>query len=277
MTTFNLEPSFSLIAYSLTGKDEIIRDLKAKKLTLNRLNGNIAETELYHQPKYLDCKVEEAKWVVYYDCRHEPHHELVKLFDVNNAEKIKRYAQADKLKDETHVYLKFKNVPTDAFEHLKNTLLVPHPTITYIIKTIRGWYIDQGQVARMTDPLVWAKKVNEQIEKDKSAAMGQLIDVISDHRFAEIMDRTYQVPLDNAFLQFEQKASEVKSIRLHRKDVPIAKVLENREIDSEHFLDYYLSDYLLIPPGEEEYRVALERFPQYVNYRPAFTVSCCSV
>src|SRR5205085_403578 len=83
-----------------------------------------------------------------------------------------------------------------------------------------------------------------EIDNDKwNIPKGGIIDIITDHRFPnELTDRVYM----NGF----QKAEEVVTLRLHRKDVLVAPKEDNPEEDSEHAMDYYLTKYLLIPPGE---------------------------
>lgn len=247
--------SVGLVAYSQTGKDTLIKDLKEKKLKLNLPKDNIDE--------------KEQKWVVYAKLE-DDWRDLFHIFKSDST--IKRYAFADALKNETHHWLRFVDCPVNAFENLKNTLIVPHPTIPYLMKTIRGWYIDYGQEARMKDPLVWAKIVNSSIEQEKfSECKEGLIDIISDFRFDnELLDRTYS--LGNGIV-IKQPTTEITTIRLHRAAVPVAATLPDRRFDSEHNLDTFQTKYLFITPGEGEEKIAMERFPQYKNYIPIFIVT----
>jgi len=245
-----------LLFYFEIGKDTLIKDLQSKKL------------DLTFGAASFDCK-----WDVYASPLNTNHDKLKLLFDVNRAEWIRRYAYADALKNETHKWLGFKDCEAHSFEQMKNSLLVPHPTIPYLYKTIRGHYIDYGQERRKVDPLVWVKKVHARIEADKTAPyfdsnhplnvthgiIRPYIDVTSDFRFDnELMDRNYGA--------LHQPKQEIVTIRLHRKDVPVAMPLFDRTIDSEHNLDFLQTDYLFISGGQEEYDCALERFPQYANF-----------
>ena len=256
-----INPSFALVGFSLTGKDSLIKDLQSKQISLG-VNEN---------------ENDDVKWIVYGNAEIPElngYLDLETIFDHDNSHSIKRYAFADALKVETHNDLGLINCPANAFENVKNTMLLPDVKNPGCYKTIRKFYIDYGQMRRADDPLVWVKKVNEKIENEKFALynvpMEQgfkgWIDVISDFRFDnELMDRFYS---NGSF----QSKHQITTIRLHRASVPVTAKLADRTIDSEHNLDGLVTKYLFIPPGLAELYLALERFPQYKNYKPIFFV-----
>ena len=272
-------PSFALAGYAGHGKDTLIRDTKTRKLRLQLVattnvcsitDSSWSSSSGSGATSSNSCGMEnEAKWIVYSSPMNSNTNDLLTLFDSDRAMDIQRYAFADALKVETHEWLGFRDCPAHAFENVKNTLLVPHPTIPYCLKTIRGHYIDYGQERRKLDPQIWAKKVVQQIVADKSIRP-QTIDIISDFRFDnELLSRQYQIEGVN----HDQSAeSDISTIRVHRAGVPVAAPLEDRSIDSEHNLDDFATKYLFIPPGITELGLALKRFPQYAKYEPLFYV-----
>jgi hypothetical protein len=167
-----------------------------------------------------------------------------------------RYAFADALKQETHKWLEFPDVPALAFEKVKNTLQARNPE-TGEMATIRQYYINHGQRCRQKDPLVWAKIVAAQIEADRMIDYpGPCpIDITTDWRFDNELDIRKFIP---------------STVRLFREEVKVAEKLADRRIDSEHNLDDYLTDYLLVPAGQ--FAAALAVFPQYTDYVPRIDI-----
>jgi len=222
----------ALVAYAKTGKDTFCAEVGRRQLRLCP-EGTAGD---------------KLRWAVYMpkgknvaDLRHAlESKEYV----------VERFAFADALKLATHKWLGLVGCPAHAFEAVKETMLVPDP-VTGELKTIRAHYIDFGQAERRKDPLVWSAPVAKAI-----ADFGKYtIDITTDWRFDnELVTRTHRTV----------------TVRLFRADVPIAKPVADRRFDSEHNLDDYLTDYLLVPPGEFE--AALKKFPQYSGYVSEFGI-----
>lgn len=243
-----MNPSVILTGYATHGKDQLIKDLQSKRLSL--------------VPADQNCLDQNHRWFVWgLPDALDKFQDLLKLFDENNSHLIKRYALADSLKVITHEYLKLNNCPANAFENVKETMLIADPNDLNMIKTIRGWYIKIGQDRRQENPLYWSEITHKQIEADKfSSNSDGIIDIISDSRFKnEPLPRKYPNGMN-------QQRHQLLSIRVHREGVHIVEPLPygQRDIDSEHNLDETLTDFLFCNLEEE----SLERFPQYIanNY-----------
>ena len=215
-------------------------------------------------------KLEEEKWWVFCDPSN-PSPDLVRLFHYRM--NIKRYAYADALKDSTHKYLRLENCHVHSFEQVKNSLLVQDPNKATIWKTIRQWYIDYGCWEREKDKQVWARKINSQIEKEKIPL--KIIDMITDFRFRnEPMDRKYEE--NNEIIHV--KAADISTIRLWRPEVKEAPLSES----SEHDLDNFQTKYLFVGANhkningeaydEDQFQLAVDRFPQYRDFRYCYTL-----
>jgi len=215
----------ALVAYARTGKDTFCAELSHRRLRLGPLGDSATPRWLVYAPK------------------EKPTNDIRFAFESKECV-VERFAFADALKIATHEWLGLIGCPANAFDRVKETLTVPDPS-SKERKTIRQHYIDFGQMKRATDPLVWAAPVAESI-----ASYGKYtIDVTTDWRF------------DN---ELEPRTHRTVTIRLFRSAVQVAKALVDRRNDSEHNLDGWLTDYLLVPPGEFEQ--AIKKFPQYADY-----------
>ncbi len=224
-------PSFALTAWKGTGKDTFFQEL-----TTLRLSTSAPETD--------------AKWVVYYSPSTRRLHALKALFDSCVAKQ--RFAFADALKVETHNYLRLKNCPANAFENVKEiALFQAYPATEF--KTMRTFYKERAQYARALDPLTWTRIVHSQIEQERKSH--EFIDVITDWRF------------ENELLKRHDAKRQPLTIRLHRKDALVPDFALAGEEESEHALDDFTTDFLLIPPGREEYEIAMSHFPQYMHFK----------
>lgn len=187
---------------------------------------------------------DDAKWTVY---SKRDNLAILKLLDGE----IKRYSFADALKIKTHDFLKLKGCSFNTFDEVKETAEFQNPTNPLERKTIRQFYIDLGQQEKLKNANVWTQIVHDAIYKDQ-LTQKHIKPIISDFRFKnEIL-----IP------------KQTTTVRLFRKQVPIPPFAESLKIDSEHNLDDFESDYLLLPPGQEEFDAAIELFPQYANFKP---------
>jgi hypothetical protein len=155
---------------------------------------------------------------------------------------------ADTLKKEASVEYGIPLVISDSDKDVKQ--FTHHQTGAIV--SARDIYIEWGAIRRSQDPDYWCKVAFDAIEDTTSTVC-----VVTDWRFpneAEYVIRNF---------------SEVVSARVYRSEVPEPP----SNIESEHALDNYSTDFLLIQDGlEEEFEKAVKRFPQYCNYVPCGTV-----
>ncbi len=221
-------PSFTLTAYLQTGKDTFIQELQQHKLVLCPT----PETE------------SKVRWIVYARTK-STFPALPLLF--NTAVEKRRFAFADALKVHTHARLGLKDCPPHVFENVKDVALFRESGHSEF-QSMRSFYKQFAQEARAKDPLTWAKIVYAQVAEERKAM--DFIDVISDWRFPN---------------ELNQKDMRY-TIRLHRKDVPVPAFASDGEEESEHALDHFETNFLLLPPGKNEFDVAIARFPQYASF-----------
>lgn len=188
---------------------------------------------------------DEAKWIVY--CKFEN----FIILDLLSSPEIKRYSFADALKIKTHDFLKLKGCSSNTFDEVKETAEFQNPSNPLERKTVRNFYIDVGQEERKKDPNVWTRIVHDEIDKDLTNQKNTT-PIISDFRFK------------NEIL----RPTQTTTIRLFRKKVPIPDFAKSLDVDSEHNLDDFETDYLLLPPGQEEFKAAIGFFPRYANFKP---------
>lgn len=117
----------------------------------------------------------------------------------------------------------------------------------------RDIYIELGKMRRKEDIDYWCKAASKKIgEQDENTCW-----VVTDWRFhneADFIINNYE---------------DVITIRLYRSDVPQPDLC----IDSEHNIDDYLADFLLLRDNVEgEFESAISVFPQYSNYIPCETI-----
>jgi len=263
-----VNPSFALIGWTRTGKDYLIQDVQRGQLELCNADVNeVCNLNLTTEEKHVN---EDTKWVVYAHLDNRVDlTDLAALFDLRNTDVVKQYALAEALKKVTHSELRLQDCPANAFEHVKDTLLVADPDCPTVHRTIRQWYIAIGLRERIKDPLVWVKHVKKQIEQEKfrpeyyRTLYTGCIDVTSDCRFDnELLERSWANGI----------SVPISTIRLHRAAVPMPPKQADRRIDSEHNMDEFATKYLFIPPGLVEYKTAIERFPQYAKYIPIYAL-----
>lgn len=151
------------------------------------------------------------------------------LFDTN----IKRYAFADELKK--YVANKLGIDSNMNFDEIKNKI--------YEGKTFRDHLIDDSKEIKKLDENYWCKKLFKKVEEDNF--QGSIF--ITDWRFYHEYD----------YIKSLNKY-EIITLRLYRSSVPIPSL----ELESEHNLDDYKTDYLLIDE-ESTLEDCLSKFPQY--------------
>lgn len=214
---------YAVVGFARTGKDTFYADVANGELEL------VTSTE-------------EAKWAVYV----RPGATLLPLSGLLAAKTHERFAHADTLKAATHHYLGLRDCPAHAFDAVKESMQLPDP-VTKKLKTIRGHYIDYGQLMRADNPSVW-----------------------SDHVTTATTEWCARNPFGAAMItdwRFENELKDdMTTIRLWREAVIEAQPVGDLKIDSEHNLDHVQTDFLLVPPGEAAQ--AAKRFPQYVGYVP---------
>lgn len=159
-----------------------------------------------------------------------------------SSNKYARISFADKLKLEaSEEYNIPKRIP-DQDKDLKQFI---HPQTKELVSA-RDIYIEWGSIRRTQDIDYWCKEACKGIDTKKMY-------LVTDWRFqneAEFLCNNYQ---------------NSTTIRIYRSEVPEPDL----NIESEHNLDNYCSDLLLLQDDNpEEFAKALKRFPQYILYVP---------
>ena len=120
----------------------------------------------------------------------------------------------------------------------------------------RDIYIEWGTIRRASDPDYWCKAAFKRPSLEETVDSSTCC-VVTDWRFHN--EATYMLNTYN----------DVLTVRLYRSDIPEPDVT----IESEHSLDNYRTDFLLLRDNMEgEYEKVIEKFPQYAGY-----VSCGTI
>lgn len=153
-----------------------------------------------------------------------------------------RTAFADSLKEEAseeyNIPLVVPDVDKDIkqFVHYKSEATV----------SARDIYLEWGAIRRTQDPDYWCKAAFKKVSLNEKINC-----VVTDWRYR------------NEATHVLNNYQNVTTVRLWRSDVPEPPA----HIDSEHDLDNYRTDILLLRDDMEgELQKAKEKFPQYVNY-----------
>ena len=149
----------------------------------------------------------------------------------------RRTAFADALKQEVYEEYDISPDVPDTEKEIKQ--FIHHKTGTLI--SSRDANIEWASIRRHQDPDNWCKKAFLFFNRE--------IWIVSDWSFP------------NEEIYVKTTFSNVLTIRLYRSDVPEPDI----NIESEHALDQHLTDFLLIPEYEE-FNIAIQRFPQYIDY-----------
>lgn len=115
-------------------------------------------------------------------------------------------------------------------------------------KPIRQHLIDYAESKKVNDKYYWSTLAFKNIDIKETDV------VVSDWRFM------------SEFEYVSKLNTDIVTIRVFRKDVPIP----DKNINSEHELDSFKTDYVLIPlfDTEKEIGSLLDVFPQYADYIP---------
>lgn len=150
-----------------------------------------------------------------------------------------RIAFADVLKREASEQYKIPAVVSDAEKDIKQF----NHYQTGEMVSARDIYIEWGSIRRAQDPNYWCKVALNPIRD-----LQDITAVITDWRFRN--EARYTL---NTF-------KRVTTVRVYRSDVPEPPA----DIESEHDLDAYKTDFLLIRDDKpDEFAKAVEHFPQY--------------
>lgn len=164
--------------------------------------------------------------------------------------KYERTAFANALKEEVSEVYNIPLVISDADKDIKQ--FVHYKTGEVV--SARDIYIEWGTIRREQDINYWCKKaLNPYLHPRENPTTS----VTTDWRFPNE-------------LQYAQSMFEdVVTIRVYRSDIPEPDL----DIASEHSLDDYVTDYLLIRDGlDGEFEKTIQRFPQYASYVPGESI-----
>lgn len=197
------------------------------------------------------------KWIIY------KHPNNLKDF-TSNDEKFKyiRTAFADALKQESSDEYKIPTTISDSEKDLEQ--FIHYKTGKNV--SARDIYIEWGKIRRSQDLDYWCKAAftssnissKEEMETSQHVSNTELYAYfVTDWRFTN--EANYVL---NNF-------NNVITVRVYRSNVPVPPI----DVDSEHNLDNYRADFLLIPDGVEgEFEKAIKIFPQYTDYIPSGSV-----
>lgn len=160
--------------------------------------------------------------------------------------KLKRVGFADALKEESFKVLGLTGKYQDYESEKDKKLVYPQydPMSEPVPKLLRQHYIDHGSMRREQDIDYWAKAALNPFKDD----LGHVI--VTDFRFLNENAHAVKNFITNTTRVFNSQ------VRIAPKDVV-----------SEHDLDDFLTDYLLVH-SEEEFTKALVVFPQYSHFIP---------
>lgn len=157
------------------------------------------------------------------------------------SKKYKRVAFADLLKNEVSSIYGIPSIIPDSekdikqFKHFKTGDFV----------SARDIYVEWGLIRRSGDINYWSKAVINLMEKENNY-------IITDWRYRNESDYILNAGVNN-----------VLTVRMYRSDVPEPDIT----IESEHNLDNYQTDFLLLRDDiEGEYKKIVKKFPQYQGY-----------
>ena len=196
------------------------------------------------------------KWRVY---RHPSL--LTKYITNKNASTYVRTAFADALKYEASQVYSIPLVISDADKDIKqfkhnedvvrfqgNSTFFTKQSCKDVLRSARDIYIEWGAFRRSQDIDYWCKAAFNNVPNDSTTVC-----VVTDWRYHN--EAKYVI----------DTFSDVVTVRIYRSDVPEP----DADIDSEHNLDDYQTDLLLIQNDiEGEFERVVEKFPQYIQYIP---------
>lgn len=227
---------YLVCGYRRTGKDTLFKILDNK--SKNLLNSDT----LFQSQK---------PWQIYKN----PNHQNISF----NNEKYQRIAFADTLKEEASEvygipkYIDDEDKDIKQFVHYKTKELV----------SARDIYIEWGAYRKSQNINYWCQLALSSVPLN-----------IQNFNIKSTNRGTYDVNYVITDFRFEHEADYSKSnydnvitIRVYRSDVPIP----DKNIDSEHNLDKYSTEFLLVT-DDNEFKKALELFPQYTNYIKCETI-----
>lgn len=152
--------------------------------------------------------------------------------------KVERLAFADALKKEVEIEY---GVPADLPDSQKEAPLYLVKLFEDLVSARRIW-IYQGALRRSQDIDYWCSIIHNSLRENHKY-------IITDWRFP------------NEYEFFAKRGLVDNTIRIFRSQVPIPPLEEA----SEHSLDSFLTDFLLVT-SEEEFVTAKSQFPQYSSY-----------
>lgn len=175
------------------------------------------------------------KWTGHAVYRHPDSQPWVQSYTKNM--KYTRKAFADELKSEvSEIYYIPRGIPDEEKEYKQ---FIHYQTGDMV--SARDIYIEWGTIRRAENPDYWCSKVLSTMKEDE-------VTTITDWRFY------------NELKIMQNSQWKTKTIRVFRRDV----IIPNISLQSEHELDNYKTDYLIIP--QEQFKAAVKQFPQYSIY-----------
>jgi hypothetical protein len=206
---------------------------------------------------YLLCAYSKTgKDIFYYKLQNNinPQHSKWILYSKNNSKhfinnnKYVRVSLADNLKIEAaQIY----NIPFNISDDEKDIKQFTH-YITKQIVSARDIYIEWADIRKKEDINYWVKKTVDFILTYHNNDMI----VVTDWRFMEEL------------LYFQKYFENIFTVRLCRPEITEPPL----DIISEHNLDNYTTDILLISDILNNAKIVLKRFPQYSDYNEKYII-----
>ena len=187
---------------------------------------------------------------VYEDIIHESFHDNWKVYSVKgntddiqfaNNTKYRRVAFADKLK--RSVLSKYNLDPSISKEYI-----IPSLECTY-----RELLIKESNEAVKTDPYVWAKSA--------------LAPYMSSTHTVPICITDWRYPHEYTYLSIHFMPSRPDVQLLTARVVRPVVVIPDPSDMSEHSLDYFQTDIVIVPKELEDFSTVTDMFPQYKYYK----------
>jgi hypothetical protein len=188
-----------------------------------------------NQEQIKDIEHYKVKWIIYQEHNHQ--FPFIAITD------FKRAALADKLKIEVHKKLGLPDPENlEFYDKFKERMSIDG-------KSLRQHYIDYGQEKRDIDKDYWLKEI----------VKTEFPTCITDLRFQNEL----------AYLKGEDP--NLVTIRVFRRDVPIPPKIDDSSQDTEHNLDDYLTDFLLVD-SIQSYDKLTDIMPCYYSYFPTYCI-----
>ena len=232
-----------ITAYQKTGKSTFISNLINNKIKINIINSKkYIPRDLNILYNIFKSKIKNNTYYSIFGINDKL--DLYNDFDINGTE----ISFVKHIKDYVHSKLKINNLSLFELEKCKDNNYLDIESNTY--KSLNQFYLEYAEDEKTKNLNIWSEKVFNTFKDNFDN-----INYITDFKFY------------NEYLYMKNRVTNLKTTRIYRSSVPIS----DKYIESEHDLDQFETDYLLVTSPLEFYK-ALRIFPQYKNYKYVATL-----